>query len=589
MNKESKNNQRLYTIEDLECILEHIPYEVWIKDKEGKLVYINKKGANKIGLDKEDIIGKSNEEIRPKEFCEKCDSTDKIVLEEKRELFYEQEYYSNKDEFYRVYKFPIKDKDENVKFICGFSNEYSYSKKINEELENLFISNMEELEHIEYTKAINKILKNLCSMIKSTSINLFLVDKDEKNLKNYLSCNKKNIFCKNTHVNIDYSKFSRLYKDKLDINVDNSLNHKFKENYIKNYEICPNSKVKIFPLKFKGKNIGIMYIYYEDEIQYTNAYDGMINDLCSQLSRLIVNIEYRNKLRCRLIKFEEKAKYLQNENEKLEEAIENEIIKVSFLENMSHEFRTPINIILMTAKLLISSIEDNEINLDKEKIIKYLKILRQNGYRVLRLVNNILDTTNIDNKYENLQMTNVNIINIIEDIVLSTADYIKEKNKSIIFDTEEEELILSCNPEAIEKIILNLISNSLKFTDKDGKIKIDIKVNQNEKKLFVHLKNDGPSISEEDSKKIFDRFVQVDNHLRRSSEGSGIGLYLVKRLVEMHDGEIWLNTNVESGVEFIFYIPIKTIDSKEVVNQSIEDYSKIDKCNIEFSDVYSIQ
>ncbi|MCR1823119.1 sensor histidine kinase, partial [Terrisporobacter muris] len=179
-------------------------------------------------------------------------------------------------------------------------------------------------------------------------------------------------------------------------------------------------------------------------------------------------------------------------------------------------------------------------------------------------------------------------INIIEDIVLSTADYIKDINKSITFDTEEEELILACNPDAIEKIILNLISNSLKFTNEDGEIHIDIKVNHNEKKLFVHLKNNGPAISEEDSKKIFDRFVQVDNHLRRSSEGSGIGLYLVKRLIEMHDGEIWLNTDVESGVEFIFYIPIKTINNEDVVVHSIEDHSKIDKCNIEFSDVYSL-
>lgn len=149
-------------------------------------------------------------------------------------------------------------------------------------------------------------------------------------------------------------------------------------------------------------------------------------------------------------------------------------------------------------------------------------------------------------------------------------------------------MILACNPDAIEKIILNLISNSLKFTNEDGEIQIDIKVNHNEKKLFVHLKNNGPTISEENSKKIFDRFVQVDNHLRRSSEGSGIGLYLVKRLIEMHDGDIWLNTDVECGVEFIFYIPIKTINNEDKIVHSIDDHSRIDKCNIEFSDVYSL-
>lgn len=588
MNKESESNQKLYTIEDLECILDHMPCEVWIKDKDGKHIYINKRGASKLGLNKEDIIGKYDNEVRPKEFLKKCDNTDKIVLEEERELFYQHQYYSDKDEYYRVYKFPIKDNNEEVKFISGFSNEYSYSKKISEELENLFITNMEELEGVEYTQSINRILKNIRSMISATSINLFLVDKDGKRLKNYMSCSKSNIFCKDANINIDYEKFSKLYKDKLDIEIDNNLNNEFKDLYTSKNKLDYNSKLKIFPLKFKEILVGLMYVYYEDKTKCTDTIDGTICDICNQINILIVNIEFKNKLRNRLTKFEEKARYLQEENEKLEEAIGTEIIKVNFLENMSHEFRTPINIILMTAKLLISSIEDNEIHLDKEKIINYIKTLKQNGHRILRLVNNILDITKIDNTYDKLKMKNHNIINIIEDIVLSTADYIKNVNKSITFDTEEEEVIIACNSDAIEKIILNLISNSLKFTNKNGKINIDIKVDKDEKKLFVHLKNDGPAISKEYSKRIFDRFVQVENHLRRSSEGSGMGLYLVKRLVEMHDGEIWLNTTVESGAEFIFYIPIKMIDNEEIEVHKIDYQSKIDKCNIEFSDVYYI-
>ena len=130
------------------------------------------------------------------------------------------------------------------------------------------------------------------------------------------------------------------------------------------------------------------------------------------------------------------------------------MVKVNFLENMSHEFKTPINIILMISKLLLSSIENNDFNLDREKIINYLKILKQNGYRILRLVNNILDSTKFDNKHGTLEMHNYNIISVVEDIVLSAADYIKNTERSIVFDTEEE-VILACRPSYIEKIMLN--------------------------------------------------------------------------------------------------------------------------------------
>ena len=255
---------------------------------------------------------------------------------------------------------------------------------------------------------------------------------------------------------------------------------------------------------------------------------------------------------------------------------------------MSHEFRTPINVILMISKLLLSSIENDDFNLDKEKKINYLRTLRQNSYRILRLSTNILDSTKFANDREPLEVNNYNIINIIEDIVLYSADYIKDKcNKTIIFDTEEEEVILSCNPYSIERIMLNLISNSLKFTDDDGIIEIDIKVNKEEERLYVHIKNNGEIISKEDKELIFSKFIQVENHIRRQNEGSGIGLYLVKCLVELHEGEIWVNSEVECGTEFVFYIPIKTINSEENIKiYSIEQHSIIEKCNIEFSDIY---
>ena len=187
-----QNRERLYTIEDLENLLEYVPYEIWLKDKEGRHVYINQKGANKLGLKKEDIIGKTDMEIRSKEFWEKCKLTDDQVIQEKKALFYEDEFDMNKDNCYRVYKFPIKDSEDNVKLTGGLANEVIYSKYINKELEDLSNESQKlEDKNIEYIQSISRILSNLNNMIKSTNIDLFFIDESKERLNLYISCDKK--------------------------------------------------------------------------------------------------------------------------------------------------------------------------------------------------------------------------------------------------------------------------------------------------------------------------------------------------------------------------------------------------------------
>lgn len=168
---------------------------------------------------------------------------------------------------------------------------------------------------------------------------------------------------------------------------------------------------------------------------------------------------------------------------------------------------------------------------------------------------------------------------------MSTVDYIKNSGRRIIFDTDIEELILACDSDKIERVVLNLISNSLKFTNNNGLININIRVNEN--KMFFYIKNDGPQISKEEGEKIFGNFIRSDDIFTRKSEGSGIGLYLSKAFIEMHNGEIWANTDISNGAEFIFYIPIKKCINTEndVILNTIEN-SKIEKCIIEFSDIY---
>jgi len=582
------DKERRYTIEDLENLLEYLPYEVWLKDKDGKHVYINQKGADEIGLKKEDIIGKTDKELRPNGHWEKCNATDKQVMREQKPLFYEDKFEEGKDRYYKIFKFPIKDSENNFKLNGGIANEVTHSKYLYKELEDLFNElQQSEDEKMENIKSIPKLLTNLNKMLKSTSVNLFFIDDSKEKLNLYASCDNKNIFINDVSINIDYEDFVKLYNHKLKIGRDDKLNYKFKAIYSNEVEINNNAIFKIIPFKIDNELVGITYIYYENESEYIDIYDSYIDDKVHRMNSFLKNINLKHELQKSLYQSQSRLNNLEKGIEILEEAIDSEMVKINFLENMSHEFRTPINIILMITKLLLSTIKDREFDLDRDKIINYLNTSKQNSYRIIRLVNNILDATNLDVGYKKIAMDNYNIVNIIEDVVLYSAEYMKDSDKSITFDTEEEEVILLCNPHSIERIMLNLISNSIKFTGNNGKIDIDIKVNKEEERLYVHVKNDGESILKENDKLIFSKFVQVENHIRRQNEGCGMGLYLVKKLVELHEGKVWVNSEVESGAEFIFYIPIKATNNEDDIKiYYIEPHSIMDKCKIEFSDIY---
>ncbi|MPM79767.1 Sensor protein kinase WalK [bioreactor metagenome] len=219
---------------------------------------------------------------------------------------------------------------------------------------------------------------------------------------------------------------------------------------------------------------------------------------------------------------------------------------------------------------------------------KYIKMMKQNCYRLLRLINNLIDITKIDNDYFNIDESNHDIINLIENITLSVADYIENKGISITFDTDVEEKVIAYDPEKIERIMLNLLSNAVKFTPKDGNILV--KIEDNTSDICIRVKDTGRGIPDNKLNSIFERFVQVDKSLTRNHEGSGIGLSLVKSLVELHGGRISVTSKEGQGTEFIIHIPCKLVESQDYVKKDFDDpiYKDcIEKINIEFSDIYN--
>ncbi|MDS0526263.1 PAS domain-containing sensor histidine kinase [Clostridium sp. SHJSY1] len=285
---------------------------------------------------------------------------------------------------------------------------------------------------------------------------------------------------------------------------------------------------------------------------------------------------------------EELQKNVEEERKRLYEIKEYDRIKTEFFSNISHELRTPINVVFSALQLHELRLKNCKCENASTYMNKYTHIMKQNCYRLLRLTNNLIDITKIDSGYLDLNEVNVNIISTVEDITSSVAEYIENKGLLLIFDTDTEEKIIGCDPEKIERIILNLLSNAVKFTPKGGKIMVSIETS--DESVCIKVKDTGRGIPEAKVNSIFERFIQVDKSLARDHEGSGIGLSLVKCLVELHGGRISAKSKENYGTIFIIKLPCKLVQGKaleenEQCNNKSERY--IEKINIEFSDIYN--
>ncbi len=270
----------------------------------------------------------------------------------------------------------------------------------------------------------------------------------------------------------------------------------------------------------------------------------------------------------------------------LEVLQESEKTKSEFFASISHEFKTPINVIYSSVQLL---------NLYKNKddrefmgyYLKYKNNIKQNCLRSFKLIDNIIDASRINKGNYEANFNNINIVELVEKITNSITPYVEIKNIMVIFDTNIEELIIKCDVYMVERIILNLLSNAIKFTPKNGKIIVS--VNDKENEVEIRVRDTGIGIPKEMKDKIFNKFTQVDKSLNRSKEGSGIGLSLVKSLVDLLNGKIYLNTEYENGSEFVLNLPKDKIVEEEWIDYKKEGYKlNVEKISVELSDIYDL-
>ncbi|MBA9017801.1 signal transduction histidine kinase [Clostridium beijerinckii] len=253
-----------------------------------------------------------------------------------------------------------------------------------------------------------------------------------------------------------------------------------------------------------------------------------------------------------------------------------------FILNISHDLRSPLNIILSVLQCYKDDYKDIK---RYGKCQDHMDVIKRNSYKILKLVNNLIDTTKLEKNHYSIKRENLDVINLIEWNISSIDKYAKQKEISLVFDTNVEEYIMAVDPEAIDRIIMNLISNAIKFSPKGSNIYINAWKSINQ--LTISVRDEGIGIPKEEQNTIFNRFVQSSRNKKSENSGSGIGLDLVRYLTQAHNGSIELKSEENSGCEFIIKLPIERLqDDENNRDKCLNIRSKVEVLEVEFSDIY---
>jgi signal transduction histidine kinase/ligand-binding sensor domain-containing protein/DNA-binding response OmpR family regulator len=223
-------------------------------------------------------------------------------------------------------------------------------------------------------------------------------------------------------------------------------------------------------------------------------------------------------------------------------------LKTRFFANISHEFRTPITLILGPLKELY-----NKANSDDQKTA--LGTMMRNGQRLLRLVNQLLDLSKLEAGKMTLQASRTDLVQFLREVTSSYESLATDKKIKFFYYPEPQELTIYLDQEKIEKVVHNILSNAFKFTKENGEVILYLKVDHNQQAVII-VRDTGIGIPENQLNHVFDRFYQVDNSQTWSYEGSGIGMALAKELIELHHGTISVESKAGKGSTFTVRLPL---------------------------------
>lgn len=221
--------------------------------------------------------------------------------------------------------------------------------------------------------------------------------------------------------------------------------------------------------------------------------------------------------------------------------------KLNFYTNISHEFRTPLTLIFGAIQEIAEKDTHNKLLKNK------LTLIRKNAARLFRMVNQLIDYRKIDVNKMNIQVSEIDLVTFLEDIVDSFKSLAQKRNIDLRFHAAEAQMPVWCDPYMMDKVFFNLFSNAFKFTENYGKISISIQYGAGKESVLIEFQDNGKGVKPEDKAKIFELFYQGKNN---GSKGFGLGLPLARKFVELHHGSLYLSDDTMPGATFCVTLPV---------------------------------
>ncbi len=302
------------------------------------------------------------------------------------------------------------------------------------------------------------------------------------------------------------------------------------------------------PMIVGEKVLGVFDVQSDRAGHFTQEDAGIYNTLATQVGIALQN-----------------ARLYKEQSATVAQLRELDRLKSSFLANMSHELRTPLNSILGFADVMLEGLDGTLTPyMDND-----LKLIQKNGQHLLHLINDVLDMAKIESGKLNLIIEKFNIYEIMEDVSSITSSLAHEKDISLRIDADaDHEVEISADRNRLRQVMINLVTNAMKFTEKG---KIAIHIGREENNVLISVKDTGIGIHPSQLEAVFQEFTQVDSSTTRKAGGTGLGLPISRRLIEMHGGRLWAeSTGIEGkGSTFYVFLPIeaKVTDSEPMTRK----------------------